>query len=511
MSVDTNPISGAAPVAEAPARPDRTTLLVYFGALIAMFMATLDMQIVVTALPTIAGELGNLHLFGWVGSAYLLSTAAVSPFYGKLGDMYGRKNVVMTAIVLFLVGSAVCGMAWSMESLIAARILQGIGGGGLMVSAFAMIGELFGPRDRAKYQGYSSAVFALSSILGPVAGGYITDIFGWRWVFLVNLPVGLVVLALIGFAMKSKFTEKKHKVDYLGGVLLAIATTAIVYWGDHVLDPTGPDLLTFALPVIGVGAALWFIMVERRAEEPIVPLRLFGNHTISIVTIVSLIAGSVTLGMFFYFALYFQTLTGLGPAEVGFLFLPASATSMVISMVAGRVIASTGRYKWMPVAAMAVGAALMVAFTFIDAHTPLWILALMMAVFGISMGLQFQVLMVAIQAAAPLSDIGAATGLITQARTIGASIGLAINGAVMTFALTQQNAALPADVSAQLPDGLTGLSPHIASGLPEAARDVVLSHYGAGINVMFLWVAALYVLAMGFTILLKDVQIPKRA
>lgn len=510
MSVDTTPISGAAPVDEAPARPDRTTLLVYFGALIAMFMATLDMQIVVTALPTIAGELGNLHLFGWVGSAYLLSTAAVSPFYGKLGDMYGRKNVVMVAIVLFLIGSAVCGIAWSMESLIAARILQGIGGGGLMVSAFAMIGELFGPRDRAKYQGYSSAVFALSSILGPVAGGYITDWFGWRWVFLVNLPIGLVVLAVIWFAMKSKFTEKKHKVDYLGGVLLAVATTAIVYWGDHVLDPTGVDLLTFALPVIGVGAAIWFIMVERSAEEPIVPLRLFRNHTISIVTIVSLLAGTVTLGMFFYFALYFQTLTGLGPAEVGFLFLPASITSMVISMVSGRIIAATGRYKWMPVAAMAVGAALMVAFTFVDSHTPLWLLTIMMAVFGISMGLQFQVLMVAIQAAAPLQDIGAATGLITQARTIGASLGLAINGAVMTFALTQQNATLPADAAAQLPDGLTGLSPHIASALPEATRDIVLSHYSAGVNVMFLWVAVLYVVAMLFTIMLKDVQIPKR-
>lgn len=497
-------------IADAPARPDRATLLVYFGALIAMFMASLDMQIVVTALPTIAGELGNLHLFGWVGSAYLLSTAAVAPFYGKLGDMYGRKNVVMTAIVLFLIGSAICGMAWSMESLIAARVVQGIGGGGLMVSAFAMIGELFGPRDRAKYQGYSSAVFALSSILGPVAGGYITDLFGWRWVFLVNLPVGLLVLGVIAFAMKSRFTEKKHKVDYFGGVLLAIATTAIVYWGDYVLDPSGPGLLTFVLPAIGVAAAIWFVITERRAEEPIVPLRLFRNHTISIVTIVSLIAGSVTLGMFFYFALYLQTLTGLGPAEVGFLFLPASATSMVISMIAGRVIASTGRYKWMPVVAMAVGAVLMVGFTFVDAHTPLWTLALMMAVFGISMGLQFQVLMVAIQAAAPLSDIGAATGLITQARTVGASLGLALNGAVMTFALTQQNATLPEDVAALLPDGLTGLSPHIASALPDAAREVVLSHYSAGFGVMFLFVAALYLLAMIFTIMLKDVQIPKR-
>lgn len=510
MSVETNSIAGAAAAVEAPSRPDRATLIVYFGALIAMFMATLDMQIVVTALPTITGELGNLHLFGWVGSSYLLSTAAVAPFYGKLGDMYGRKNVVMTAIVLFLIGSAACGLAWSMESLIAARVLQGIGGGGLMVSAFAMIGELFGPRDRAKYQGYSSAVFALSSILGPVAGGYITDFFGWRWVFLVNLPVGLVVLAIIAVAMKSRFTEKKHKVDYLGGVLLAVATTAIVYWGDHVLDPTGVDFLTIALPVIGIGAALWFVMVERRAEEPIVPLRLFGNHTISIVTIVSLIAGTVTLGMFFYFALYFQTITGLGPAEVGFLFLPASITSMVISMVSGRIIAATGRYKWMPVAAMAVGAALMVAFTFVDAHTPLWLLTIMMSVFGISMGLQFQVLMVAVQAAAPLQDIGAATGLVTQARTIGASLGLAINGAVMTFALTQQQATLPADVASQLPEGLTGLSPHVAAGLPDAAREVVLSHYSAGVNAMFLFVAALYVLAMIFTIMLKDVQIPKR-
>lgn len=510
MSVETNSIAGAAAAVEAPSRPDRATLIVYFGALIAMFMATLDMQIVVTALPTIAGELGNLHLFGWVGSSYLLSTAAVAPFYGKLGDMYGRKNVMMTAIVLFLIGSAACGLAWSMESLIAARVLQGIGGGGLMVSAFAMIGELFGPRDRAKYQGYSSAVFALSSILGPVAGGYITDFFGWRWVFLVNLPVGIVVLAIIAVAMKSRFTEKKHKVDYLGGVLLAVATTAIVYWGDHVLDPTGVDFLTIALPVIGIGAALWFVMVERRAEEPIVPLRLFGNHTISIVTIVSLIAGTVTLGMFFYFALYFQTITGLGPAEVGFLFLPASITSMVISMVSGRIIAATGRYKWMPVAAMAVGAALMVAFTFVDAHTPLWLLTIMMSVFGISMGLQFQVLMVAVQAAAPLQDIGAATGLVTQARTIGASLGLAINGAVMTFALTQQQATLPADVASQLPEGLTGLSPHVAAGLPDAAREVVLSHYSAGVNAMFLFVAALYVLAMIFTIMLKDVQIPKR-
>jgi len=501
----------AARAADAEAGPSRATLLVYFGALVAMFMATMDMQIVVTALPTIAGELGNLHLFGWVGAAYLLSTAAVAPFYGKLGDMYGRKNVVLVAIVLFLIGSAICGIAWSMESLIAARVLQGIGGGGLMVSAFAMIGELFGPRDRAKYQGYSSAVFALSSILGPVAGGYITDFFGWRWVFLVNLPIGLGVLALIFFVMQSRFTGRQHKVDYLGGLLLAVATTAIVYWGDHVLDPAGPDLWTYVLPVIGIAAGIGFVLVENRAAEPIIPLRLFRNHTISIVTAVSLVAGVVTLGMFFYFALYFQVITGLGPAEVGFLFLPASATSMVVSMLAGRIIARTGRYKWMPVVAFAVGTGLMLAFTLVDSHTSYWVMGAMMAVFGVSMGLQFQVLMVAIQAAAPLADIGAATGLITQARTIGASLGLAINGAVMTWALTEQGSTLPADAAAALPEGLTGLSPHVAAALPEGIRQTVLTHYTAGFNTTFMWVALLYLITTGLTLLLRDIQIPKRA
>ncbi|RWE16945.1 MAG: MFS transporter, partial [Mesorhizobium sp.] len=492
-----------APPVEAEARPALTTLIVYCGALVAMFMATIDMQIVVTALPTIAGELGNLHLFGWVGAAYLLSTAAVSPFYGKLGDMYGRKNVVLTAIGLFVLGSLVCGMAWSMESLIAARVLQGIGGGGLMVSAFAMIGELFSPRDRAKYQGYSSAVFALSSVLGPLAGGYITSLFGWRWVFLVNLPIGIIVMAVLAFAMRSRFNEKKHHVDYLGGALLAIGTTAIVYWGYHVLDPSGPDTFTFVLPLLALVAIILFIMVERRGGEPIVPLRLFAISTVSIVSGVSLVAGTVTLGMFFYFALYMQTLTGLSPAEVGFLFLPASLTSMVISIVAGRVIAATGRYKWMPVVAMGMGGLLMIGFVFTGQHTPIWVLAAMMAAFGISMGLQFQVLIVAIQAAAPLQDIGAVTSLITQARTLGASLGLALNGAVMIWALNRQTAQLPADAAALLPQGLNGLTPHIASSLPAAIREVVLDHYSSGFNVMFIWVAALYFVAMGLTLLLE--------
>jgi MFS family permease len=389
-------------------------------------------------------------------------------------------------------------------------VLQGIGGGGLMVSAFAMIGELFGPRDRAKYQGYSSAVFTLSAILGPVAGGYITELVGWRWVFLVNLPIGVLVLGILIAVMKSKFTEKKHKVDYLGGLLLAVATTAIVYWADHVLNPEGTDLLTWVLPVIGVAAGVWFVLVERRAAEPIIPLRLFNNHTISLVSIISLIAGVITLGMFFYFALYLQTLTGLGAAQVGFLFLPFSVVSMIVSVIAGWIVARTGRYKWMPVISMAMGAVLLASFVFVDAHTPIWILAVIMALMGASMGLQFQVLMVAIQAAAPPQDIGAATSLITQARTIGASLGLAINGAVMTWSLTQQDKVLPADVLSQI-GSLTSLDPALAAGLDTAVRDTALAGYASGFHTLFLFVAGLYVLETILALMLKDIEIPKRA
>src|SRR6185437_8239565 len=289
----------------AASRPDRSTLLIYLCALTAMFMAVLDMNIVVTAMPTIAHDLGDVSLLGWVGAAYLLSSAAVSPFYGKLGDMYGRKSIVVFAVAAFLAGSLLCGLAWSMPSL--------------MVSAFAMIGELFEPRERAKYQGYSSIVFTVGTVVGPVGGGYLTDLFGWRSVFLVNMPIGVVVLAAIWLFMQRKPATAHHKVDILGGVLLAIGTVAIVYWSNHVLEAPVLDQWTIALPIIGIAAIVGFILVERRAAEPIVPLRLFANRTISIVVIASTLSGMVTLGLYFYFALFMQMITQLAPGPLGLL------------------------------------------------------------------------------------------------------------------------------------------------------------------------------------------------
>jgi MFS family permease len=325
-------------------RPDRATMLVYFGALTAMFMAVLDMNIVVT------GELGDVDLLGWVGAAYLLSSAAVAPFYGKLGDMYGRKTIVLVAVALFLLGSFACGLAWSMPALVGARVLQGLGGGGLMVSAFAIIGELFEPRERAKYQGYSSAAFTLASVVGPIGGGYLTDLLGWRSVFLVNLPIALGVFAIVAVAMRRKQDGKRHTVDYAGGLLLAIATVAVVYWADHMLDGSGAGWINLALPVIAIVATAAFITVERRAPEPIIPLRLFANRTLTLVTVIGLLVGIGTLGMYFYFALYVQVITGVSPGAMGLLLTPMPIAVSITSILAGRrwrAPAATNGCRWL--------------------------------------------------------------------------------------------------------------------------------------------------------------------
>ena len=497
---------------DAVARPDSRTMAVYLSVLVAMFMAALDMNIVVTALPTIAGDLGDVSLFGWVGAAYLLTTAAVSPFYGKLGDMYGRKITLIVAVALFLAGSLACGAAWSMESLIGARVLQGLGGGGLMVSVFAIIGDLFEPRQRAKYQGYTTAVFALASILGPVAGGYITAYLGWRWIFLVNLPIGLGLLAVLAVVMEGRFDGKHHHVDYTGGVLLAIATTALVYWSDHLLEPASEGVWSIGLPVIVVVAIGLFITVERRAAEPIIPLRLFRSRTMNLAVVLSVLNGMTTLGLFFYAALYVQMLTGLSPAEVGFLFVPASIASLATSMLAGNIIGRTGRYKLFPIVGTALGTATMLLFLDLGPHSPYWFIGLLMGLWGASLGLCIQVLILAVQNAAPREDIGAATGLVTLGRTIGASLGLALNGAVMTWALDGQQAILPAGIATRLPKGgLAAAAPHDLAALPPAMRDTALNFYNQGFSAVFLFVAAMFAISTVLAILLPRVQLPARA
>lgn len=493
-----------------PARPlsQRRKITIYVAVLAGMFMASLDMQIIATALPTIAESLGNLELFGWVGAAYLLATAAVTPFYGKLGDLFGRKRVFMVAIALFVLGSLACGLAWSMPSLIAARVLQGLGGGGLMTSAFAIIADLFEPRERAKYQGYSSAVFTLSGLIGPVAGGFIAQALGWEYIFLINLPIGVVVIAVVAFAMPAISTTRSHKIDYFGGLLLAASVTILVFWAEEMLGGSYSGPLVFVLPVLIVAALAAFVFVEQRAVEPILPLPLLKNRQISLTLIMSVLMGIATLGMLNYFALAMQTITGLPPAMAGMLFLPASVGSLIAAIVSGNITARTGRYKIFPVIGMAMGASALYAFSFITAETPFWVIGILMFSFSICMGLQMQTLMVAVQSSAPKADVGAATGALTLSRMIGASLGLAANGGLLHGGLQRAQEALPFEIAAQLPMPLPDMTPKVIQSLPpELGAQMVQAFTGAFSHVLYFG-SGLFVVGFVLALMLKDVRLP---
>lgn len=485
----------------------RRRMTIYIAVLVGMFMATLDMQIVATALPTIAADLGKLELFGWVGAAYVLATAAVTPFYGKLGDLFGRKRVFMVAIGLFVLGSLACGLAWSMESLIAARVLQGIGGGGLMTSAFGILADLFEPRERAKYQGYSSAVFTLSGLVGPVAGGVISQAVGWEYIFLVNLPIGIAVIVVLALAMPNVPTGRQPKIDYPGGLLLAAAVTGLVFWAEEALGAGYGGVMIYILPVLVVAAFIGFVLVERRASEPIVPLHLLTNSTIALSLIISVISGITTLGMLNYFALFLQTVTGLPPALAGLLFLPASFGSLAASIGTGYLVERTGRYKIYPVISMALGAAVLLAFSLVQVATPVWVIGGLMFFFSASIGLQMQTLMVAVQGAAPRRDVGAATGALTLARMIGASLGLAANGGILTAALVRGQTGISPETLAAMPGPMTEMTPAVIATLPASAGAEVVAAFATAFSAVFYTGAGLLALGLICALLMKNVKL----
>lgn len=482
--------------------------VIYIAALASMFMAVLDMQIVATALPTIADDLGNLDLFGWVGASYLLATAAVTPFYGKLGDLFGRKTISIAAITIFTIGSLACGLAWSMESLIVARILQGLGGGGLMTTAFAIIADLFEPRERAKYQGYSTIVFTLASLTGPASGGLIAQSIGWEYVFLINLPIGIAVAAVLAFAMPTNLSTKRPAIDYLGGLLLAVSVTAIVYWTEEAVSGSLPTSLYVGLPIVAILALAGFILAETKAEEPMLPLSLFTNRTIALSLAISVVVGVCTLGLLNYFALFLQTVTGLPPAYAGLLFIAPSTGSLIASVTSGIIVSRTGRYKIFPVIAMALGTVTLILFSQVSAATPVWLIAPLMFFFASGIGLQMQTLMTAIQNAAPHHQVGAATGAINLARMIGASFGLAVNGGLLNAGLGYFQGRLPPDVVASLPAPVKEMTPEAMQALPHNIHVMVVDVFTNAFGWVYDFGAILFALSFVLALLLKDVRLP---
>jgi len=484
----------------------RRRLLLFFFLMFSMFMATLDNQIVSTALPTIVGEFGQLERFGWIGSSYLLASSAVMPVYGKLGDLFGRKYVMMAAITLFTIGSLICGLAWSMESLIAARVFQGLGGGGIMVSIFSVNADLFEPRDRAKYQSYTSLVIMASGSVGPLLGGTMSDVFGWRSIFLINLPIGIVVLTGLAILLPYKRPERQPKIDYLGAILLAAAISCFVLFADSG-ELFGSIISVQSLVVVVICAlciAAW-VVVEKRAAEPIVPLRLFKDSTFTLSLIISATSGSVAIGMVNYFALFLQTTTGLSPTVAGLFFVAVTVGLVIGSISAGRLIAMTGRYKPFLVLGLSLNCISLGVFSQLHVGTPLYVIALVMLFQGLAVGFGQQAPVIAVQNSVPRGDIGTATGTVTLMRMGGAAIAISIYGAIIAAGLkgVQLNVPGVSDIHS--------LTPKLMAALPEASRAAVAEVYAGAFTNMFLTASGIAALGLIAAISMKNVRLPFRA
>lgn len=499
-----------------PAPPDQPNYLshqqivvVLLGLMAGMLLAALDQSIVGTALPRIVSELGGLDKLSWVVTAYLLTSTAVTPLWGKISDLYGRRPVFQAAITLFLFGSALCGLSQNLEQLIAFRAVQGLGGGGLFAIALSVIGDVIPPRERGRYQGYFGAVFGVSSVAGPLLGGWFTDGPGWRWIFYINLPVGIAALVITSLALKLPTVRREHSIDYLGAATIVAAVSTLLLYLDWAgksygwLAP-GPLALLAAFVVL----TLLFVAIERRAAEPIIPLRLFRNGVFSVGNIFGFLSGVVMFGTLIFLPLYFQAVQGMTPTESGLALLPAVIGIFTTSIGSGQLITRTGRYKPYPI----IGAAVMVVALFLLSglapDTPYWQVAIFAFTFGAGLGFTMQTIITAVQNAVDYRDLGAATSSTTFFRQMGGTIGAAVFGAVLStrlaFHLAAQLAAAPAAAGA---GPIDANNVQAIQALPEPIKGIVLSAFTNALDDVFLAGLPFAALALVVSFFLKEVPL----
>ena len=490
-----------------PAQAQRRVLVIFGGLMLALLISSLDQTIVSTALPTIVSDLGGLSQLSWVITGYLLASTVSTPLWGKLGDLYGRKPLFQASIVLFLAGSALCGLSQNMVELIVFRAVQGLGAGGLLVLAQAIIADVVPPRDRGRYQGLFGAVFGVTSVGGPLLGGFFVDTLSWRWIFYINLPIGAAALLVIALALPAASEQRHHTIDYLGTVLLAVAATSLV-----MLTTLGGNVYpwasapTYLLAIAGVVCIIGFVLAERRAAEPVMPLELFRNRVFIYACAIGFAVGFALFGATTYLPLFLQVVNGASPTVSGLRLLPMVLGLLLTSILSGQLISRLGRYKIFPI----IGTALMTVGLFLlsrmNEQTSLLTESLSMLVLGLGLGLVFQVLVIAVQNAVDYRNLGAATSDATFFRSIGGSFGTAVFGAIFSNQLaghlSSLASTLPPGVKLSAAEGVASLRL-----LPPAVQAEVIHAYAFSLSTVFLVAVPIAALAFVLSWLLPEARL----